>query len=78
MATALRLQPVRPGNELLHCLLAISHAASEDELLTKNVAGFLYVRDVDVAKGIISCFAPAPGELPGKLLLQGSFKTYFE
>ena len=78
MATALRVQPVRPSNDLLHCLLAISHADTEDELLTKNVAGFLYVRDVDVAKGIISCFAPALGELPGKMLLQGSFKTYFE
>ena len=78
MATALRVQSVRPGNELLHCLLAISHAGSEEQLLTANVAGFLYVREVDTARGIISCFAPAAGELPGKLLLQGSFKTYFE
>ena len=78
MADPLRLQAVRPGTDLLHCLLAISYAGSETELLQQNVAGFLYVREVDMARNVISCLAPAPGDLPGKLLLQGTFKTYFE
>ncbi len=78
MADPLRLQAVRPGTDLLHCLLAITYATSETELLQQNVAGFLYVREVDTARGIISCLAPAPGDPPGKLLLQGTFKTYFE
>ena len=78
MANPLRVQKVKPGTDLLHCLLAISYAATEAELLEKNVAGFLYVREVDMARSILSCLAPAPGDLPGKLLLQGTFKTYFE
>ena len=78
VAAPLPLQTVRAGSGLLHCLLAISYAASDTELLQKNVAGFLYVREVDMARKVISCLAPAPGDLPGQLLLQGTFKTYFE
>lgn len=43
-----------------------------------NVAGFIYVQDVDAAKGTITYLAPCAGPLPGTLLLAGSFKTYLD
>lgn len=43
-----------------------------------NVAGFIYVQDVDVAKGTITYLAPCAGALPNSLLLAGAFKTYLD
>ncbi len=43
-----------------------------------NVAGFIYVQDVDLAKGTITYLAPCAGPLPSPLLLAGSFKTYLD
>ena len=43
-----------------------------------NVAGFIYVQDVDVAKGTLTYLAPCAGPLPGALLLAGGFKTYMD
>ncbi len=74
------LQPslVTPGMELLHTLLAISHATEEAQLVSHNIAGFLYVKDVELAERTLVCLAPSAGELPSKLVLMGSFKTYFD
>ncbi len=74
----LRLDLVRNPGDLLYTLLAVSHARSPEQLLASNAAGFVYVSDVDVAKGTLTYLAPSPGPLPGKLLLAGSFKTYFD
>lgn len=43
-----------------------------------NAAGFIYVQDVDLAKGTITYLAPCAGPLPSPLLLAGSFKTYLD
>jgi polyribonucleotide 5'-hydroxyl-kinase len=43
-----------------------------------NVAGFIYVQDVDLAKGTLTYLSPCAGPLPGSLLLSGSFKTYLD
>ncbi len=64
--------------QLLHTLLAISHAAEEGQLAASNVAGFLYVKDIELAERTLVCLAPTAGDLPGRLLLSGSFKTYFD
>lgn len=42
------------------------------------MAGFIYVQDVDLAKGTLTYLAPCAGPLPGSLLLAGSFKTYLD
>ena len=35
--------------EIVHSVLAVSHAANPDGLLDSNIAGFVWVTDVDVA-----------------------------
>lgn len=65
-------------NSLLHCLLAVSRADKPEMLLSSNVAGFVYISDVDLIAKKLTYLAPCPGSLPGKYLLAGSFKCYFE
>lgn len=38
-----QLQEINPSTDLLHSILAVSHADSAESLLQRNVAGFLYV-----------------------------------
>lgn len=78
MADPLRLAPVPVNNELANTLLAVSHAASPDQALSLNVAGFVLVTKVDVSRGTVTFLAPCPGALPGKYLLAGSFKVYLD
>ena len=78
VADPLRLAEVRPGRDLVQSLLAVSHASTQDELLSTNIAGFLYVTAVDLTHGTITYLAPCPGNLPGKFLLTGTLKVYFE
>jgi len=73
-ADPLRVSPVTPGPELLHSLLAISHAIEPSQIIRENVAGFLYVKDVDREQQMLVCLAPCAGSLPGTLLLASSFK----
>ena len=65
-----RLSPSLPA-ALLTAVLPALHPAV-------NVAGFIYVQDVDVAKGTITYLAPCAGPLPSSLLLAGAFKTYLD
>ena len=78
MADPLRVSPVALTMDLMHTMLAISHAADDTGLVSANIAGFLYVKDVDLAARTLVCLAPSAGELPCKLLLAGSFKTFFD
>lgn len=78
VADPLRLSEVRPGRELVQSLVAVSHATTPEELLTTNVAGFLYITAVDVAQTTITYLAPCPGNLPGKYLLAGTLKVSFD
>lgn len=75
MADPLRLSEVRPGRDLVQSLVAVSHATTPEELLTTNVAGFLYITAVDMAQSTITYLAPCPGNLPGKYLLAGTLKV---
>lgn len=78
MADPLRVSAVAVDMNLQHTLLAISHAQEEAQLVSANIAGFLYVKDVDLAERTIVCLAPAAGELPNAKLVAGSFKVYFD
>jgi len=51
--------PVTSPGELLHSLLAVSHAPAPEFLLSVNVAGFLYVSDVDVTRNTARPPSPA-------------------
>lgn len=61
----------------LHSILAILNSdqnESENNLLQSNVAGFIYVSDVDEEKRKVTILSPSPGRLPKKHILMGSFK----
>ena len=64
--------------DVLFNVVAVSHADSADLLLSVNVAGFIYIQDVDMTNGTLTYLAPCPGQLPGNLLLAGNFKVYLE
>ncbi len=79
VADPLRLEARPPGPELLHSLLAVSHAEDPAELLTVNVAGFLYVSAVDPSGGALTLLAPRGGALPGAgHILSGGVKAFLE
>ncbi|MCO5605129.1 hypothetical protein L7F22_059309 [Adiantum nelumboides] len=67
-----RVVPVTVSHDLLHSVLAVSYASEPDQLLTSNVAGFIYVTEIDIARKRLSYVAPCPGPLPNNLLLAGS------
>lgn len=77
-ADPLRVAPVAAGPELVHSLLAVSHAAAPDQIAAANVAGFVLVTNVDAARGLVTYLAPCGGPLPGRYLVAGSVKAFLE
>jgi polyribonucleotide 5'-hydroxyl-kinase len=68
--------PAPPGADLVHSLLAVSHAAEAATLASTNIAGFLYVAGYEPAGGgTFSVLAPCAGPRPGDLLLAGTIKV---
>jgi len=78
VADPLRITPVSASLDLVHAMLAVSHAVTPDQLLSVNVAGFVLITDVDIVHRTITYLAPCPGPLPGKYLIAGSFKVFIE
>ncbi len=64
--------------DLQNSIVAVSHANTPDQLLSVSVAGFLYITNVDKDQRTITYLAPCPGPLPGKYLLIGNLKVFFE
>ena len=83
-----KLTRVQVSNDLVHCILAVLHAGEEEEtalsfennsdipqhLLNSNIAGFLWVVQLDIERDIMTVLAPCPGAFPSKYLLVGSIK----
>jgi polyribonucleotide 5'-hydroxyl-kinase len=66
---------IDPTNaNILYSVLAVSWAATDDQLNDANVAGFLYVTAVDEGKKQITALSMCPGKLPSQYLLKGSLK----
>ena len=78
VADPLRVIPVSASLDMMHSMLAVSHAATPDQLLSMNVAGFVLITDVDIVQRTITYLAPCPGSLPGRYLIAGSFKVFLE
>jgi polyribonucleotide 5'-hydroxyl-kinase len=72
-----RLVLVNINRDLLHLVLAISFAKEPDEIISSNVAGFIYITDIDMTRKKITYLAPSAGELPSKFLIVGSL-TWLE
>ncbi|KAJ4808661.1 hypothetical protein LUZ62_021227 [Rhynchospora pubera] len=76
-ADPMRLVAVNISQDLLHSVLAVSYAKEPDQIISSNVAGFIYVTDIDIQRRKITYLAPCPGELPSKILIIGSL-TWLE
>ncbi|KAJ1639747.1 Pre-mRNA cleavage complex II protein Clp1-domain-containing protein [Pavlovales sp. CCMP2436] len=64
-----------PG--MLKAILAVSFAQSGDDensVLAANIAGIVFVTNVDVENGRVTVLAPSPVAFPGGVLLAGSIK----
>ncbi|KAJ3056160.1 hypothetical protein HK097_007884 [Rhizophlyctis rosea] len=79
-----RVVAVQPGSILLHSILALSQAAvpeteisSEEEtelVIGTNLAGFVYINEVDEAKQKLNILVPNPGRLPKHYMILGAQK----
>jgi len=69
-----RLIEIIPSSEIVHSLLGMSHSKTPETLLSSNLAGFLYVTEVNFERQKITFLAPCPGPLPSKYLILGSLK----
>ncbi|XP_010087811.2 protein CLP1 homolog [Morus notabilis] len=72
-----RLVPVNINQDLLHLVLAVSFAKEPEEIISSNVAGFIYITDIDIQRKKITYLAPSAGELPSKYLIVGTL-TWLE
>eukprot|EP00249_Psilotum_nudum_P015885 c25571_g1_i1 orf=629-1477(+) len=64
--------PITISHDLVHAVLAVSYAKDPEHLLQSNVAGFIYVTDVDMQRKKVAYVAPCPGPLPNNLLIAGT------
>eukprot|EP00877_Chromochloris_zofingiensis_P009318 jgi/Chrzof1/463/Cz01g16220.t1 len=74
----LKVTSVMVTLDMMHTLLAVSHAQTPDQLVSANIAGFVLVTNVDVEQSTVTYLAPCAGPLPGRYLLMGSFKVYLQ
>ncbi|KAB5516335.1 hypothetical protein DKX38_026983 [Salix brachista] len=77
VANPLRVAPVNIDRDLLHVVLAVSYAQEPDQIVSSNVAGFIYVTDIDLQRRKITYLSPTAGELPSKYLVMGTL-TWLE
>jgi polyribonucleotide 5'-hydroxyl-kinase len=74
-ADPLRVSTVAPSMGLLNAVLAVSHGKTQTEILNQNVAGFIFVTEVDMANGRFTYTSPAgSGALPSRNLVLGTLK----
>lgn len=70
-----KIFPVTPGPNLLYHLLGVSFGKiSEKDLLQANIAGFVCVSDVDVAKETITVLSPQPNIIPNATYLMSEIQ----
>jgi len=73
-ADPLRVSTVAPSMALLNSVLAVSHGKTQTEILNQNVAGFIFVTEVDMAHGRFTYMSPSAGDLPSRNLILGTLK----
>lgn len=75
-AAPLKVTPVLMTSDLDQSLLAVSHAATPDQLLSSNAAGFVHVHEVDVKQNSMTVMLPTAAAMPGSYLLAGNIKMF--
>eukprot|EP00878_Enallax_costatus_P020432 GHUV01021603.1.p1 GENE.GHUV01021603.1~~GHUV01021603.1.p1 ORF type:complete len:399 (+),score=77.73 GHUV01021603.1:540-1736(+) len=74
----LKVTPTPVTPEVEKSLLAVSHAQTPDQVLSSNIAGFVWVSNVDVTKNIVTCLLPTAAPMPGKYLIAGAIKVLLD
>jgi len=63
------------GNSVLfNSMLGVSYATNPNELLTSNIAGFIFVSKVNLEKGEMLVLSPSSEPIPNKFLILGTLK----
>lgn len=70
----LQITETTPSIDMTHSVLGISYAKQPQNLLQSNIAGFLYITEINMETKKITALAPSPGPLPSKYLLVGTLK----
>ncbi|XP_043726182.1 protein CLP1 homolog [Telopea speciosissima] len=76
-ADPMRLVPVNINRDLIHLVLAVSYAKEPDQIISSNIAGFIYITDIDIPRKKITYLAPSAGDLPSRYLIVGTL-TWIE
>lgn len=71
-ADPIRIVQVTIKDDLLHMVLAVSYAKESDQIIPSNIAGFIYITDIDTNRKTITYLGPCPGNLPSRILIVGS------
>mmetsp|Transcript_30531 Transcript_30531/g.48999 ORF Transcript_30531/g.48999 Transcript_30531/m.48999 type:complete len:97 (-) Transcript_30531:81-371(-) len=71
-----RVMKIGITERLKNTVLAVSFAKKPEEILEINIAGLIYVKDVDTKKQKLTILAPSAGNLPHSFLLLGSIQWY--
>lgn len=71
----LKVTTLTIDSELEHSILAVSHAVTPHEILLSNVAGFIQILRLDFTKKIVFYVSPNSGNLAGRILLAGFYKS---
>lgn len=72
----LRLNKLTYGPDLQNSIVAISHAKDVNEVISSNVAGFIYVTEVDTIRRRLIFLKPCPGPLPNNIGVTGTLKWF--
>ncbi|CAA0838427.1 Protein CLP1 homolog [Striga hermonthica] len=67
-----RVIPVNVNQDLQHLVLAVSFAKEPDEIVSSNVAGFIWITGINFESKTVTYLAPSAGSLPGKYLIVGN------
>ncbi|KAJ9135189.1 hypothetical protein P3X46_032398 [Hevea brasiliensis] len=77
VANPLRVTAVNIDRDLLHVVLAVSYAQEPDQIVSSNIAGLIYITDIDLQRRKITYLTPTAGDLPSKYLIMGTL-TWLE
>lgn len=69
-------EKVRPSSGMQNCLLAVTHAdpnADQETIRDSSIMGYVYVAEVDEAKGKVRLLAPVSGRVPPRAIVWGSW-----
>jgi polyribonucleotide 5'-hydroxyl-kinase len=71
--------PAATACNITTCLLLLWRFAQvPDQLLSSNIAGFVWINGVDVTSNKVTCLMPTSAAMPGSYLLTGTIKTFIQ